>query len=195
MRCIVCKFGETELGATTYNLNLDAMTLVVKNVPASVCDACGEGYLELEVSARLQEIVDDAKTGGVDVLICKYTPATVPLEANGTQREPVREFIDKLGLATEQFVMKEHSNGYRLYINMPAKRQPRFGFVRLNTTGDFAGMLVVYANGDFRDPERRFQCQPKNPKDGFYRFSPSDESAMSYVACVVRSAYDSRRRD
>ena len=193
MKCFVCRFGEIEPGVTTYNLNRDPMTLVVKDVPAGVCDACGEGYLEPEVSVRLQEIVEDAGNAGVEFMVRKFMPAAVLEGAKGTERQPVEEFIDKLELTAEQFVMKEHSNGYRLYVNTPSKTQPRFGFVRLNTAGDHAGMLVVYANGDFRDPEGRFQCQPKNPKDGFYRFSPIDQSAMSYAARVVRSAYDRRQ--
>ena len=43
MKCFVCRFGEIEPGTTTFNLNLKSMTLVVKEVPAEVCDACGEG--------------------------------------------------------------------------------------------------------------------------------------------------------
>lgn len=41
MKCLVCKFGDTELGTIIYNLNSDTMTLVAKKVPADVCDASG----------------------------------------------------------------------------------------------------------------------------------------------------------
>ena len=75
MKCLVCKFGETEPGTITYNLNSDAMTLVVKNVPADVCDACGEGYLGREVSEELHAIVEGAKKSGVEFMVRKYVPA------------------------------------------------------------------------------------------------------------------------
>ena len=58
------------------------MTLVVKNVPAGVCDACG--HLEPEVSVRLQEIVKEARLAGVEIMVRKYTPAAVPQEVIGT---------------------------------------------------------------------------------------------------------------
>ena len=99
MKCFVCRFGEIEPGVTTYNLNHDPMTLVVKNVPASVCDSCGEGHLEPEVSVRLQEIVKEARTAGVEFMVRKYTPARTPHKANGVQRQPVEEFLAKLSLS------------------------------------------------------------------------------------------------
>ncbi len=191
MKCFVCRFGEIEPGVTTYNLNHDPMTLVVKNVPASVCDSCGEGHLEPEVSVRLQEIVKEARTAGVEFMVRKYTPARTPHKANGVQRQPVEEFLAKLSLSINQYTKKEQSNGFRLYVNA-SSRPRRFGYVRLNKSREYAGMLVVYANGDFRDPENRFTSQPKNPRDALYRFRPHDEEAMSYAARVVRSAYDSK---
>ena len=191
MKCFVCRFGEIEPGVTTYNLNHDPMTLVVKNVPASVCDACGEGHLEPEVSVRLQEIVNEARTAGVEFMVRKYTPARTPHKANGVQRQPVEEFLAKLSLSINQYTKKEHSNGFRLYVNA-SSRPRRFGFVRLNKSGRHANKLVVYANGDFRDPENRFTSQPKKPRDAYYRFRPDNEGAMNYAAHVVRSAYDSK---
>jgi YgiT-type zinc finger domain-containing protein len=193
MKCFVCRFGEIEPGTTTLNLNLKSLTLVVKEVPAEVCDACGEGYLDPSVSERLDEIVNEAEKSGVEVLILKYAPAKISSEqVNGVKRQPVEEFINRLGLTPEQYSTKEYANGYRLYVNTQKKRQPRFGYVRLNRTREHAGMMAVYAIGDFRDPENRFQSQPKNPKDCVYWFSPQDEDAMEYAVRVVKSAYESR---
>ena len=195
MKCFVCKFGEIEPGVTTYNLNHDSMTLVVKNVPAGVCDACGEGYLELEVSARLQEIVDEAKNTGVEILVRKYIPAEVSHEVNGTQQQPVEKFIGKLGLVSGLYSTKQRHNGYQLYADTPTTGKGRFGYVRLNKKGKHARMLTVHAIGEYKDPESRFRPQPQSPRDGVYWFLPDDEEAMSYAANVVRSAYDCRHRD
>ena len=205
MKCFVCRFGETAPGTTILTLNRDSLTLVVKEVPADVCDACGEGYVQPEISAQLQEIANDAKGAGVEVLVRKYIPAqtshkqacsasgyaSAEEQVNGIQRQPVEGFIAKLGLTPEQYIRKERANGYQLYVNALG-RQRRFGYVRLNKSGEHAGMMVVYAIGNFRDPENRFQSQPKNPKDCLYRFSPSDESAVEYAVHVVKSAYEGR---
>lgn len=209
MKCVVCRFGEVAPGTTTYNLNSEVMTLVVKEVPADVCDACGEGYLAPEVSTQLHDIVEDAKKAGVEFMVRKYAPAEVAQiqacfesedsestkvnqKVNGIHRHPVDRFIEKLELAHDQYTRKEHASGYQLYINTPTKRQPRFGYVRLNKTGSRAGMMTVYAIGDSTDPLERFQSQPKNDKDRVYWFWPDDEEAMSYAARVVKSAYESK---
>ena len=86
MQCFVCRFGKIEPGVTTYNLNREPMTLVVKDVPAGVCDACGEGYLDPDVSTRLQEIVKDAINSGVELMVRKYTPAILAQEVSGKQQ-------------------------------------------------------------------------------------------------------------
>ena len=112
--------------------------------------------------------------------------------ADGDQRQPVDEFIGELGLASGQFDRKDHQGGYRLYVATASKRQSRFGYVRLNLQGQDAGKIIVYANGDFSDPEGRFTAQPKNPKDAWYRFWPDDKAARDYAVKVVKSAYDSK---
>ena len=193
MKCFVCKFGEIEPSTTTYNLNLKSLTLVIKDVPAEVCDACGEGYLDQDVSERLDAIVTEAEESSVEFMVRKYTPAVVPSEkSNGVRQQPVEEFINRLDLKQGEYTRKEYANGYRLYVNTPRKRQPRFGYVRLNRAREHAGMMAVYAIGDFRDPEKRFQSQPKNPKDCVYWFSPNDDEAMNYAVRVVKSAYESK---
>ena len=42
MKCIMCKQGETQPGTTTMTLERDATTIVFKNAPAEVCQACCE---------------------------------------------------------------------------------------------------------------------------------------------------------
>ena len=193
MKCFVCRFGEIEPGTTTFNLNLKSMTLVVKEVPAEVCDSCGEGYFDSSVSERLDEIVNQAEECGVEFMVRKYTPAIVSSEqVNGVQHHPVEEFIKRLELGPEQYTRKKYANGYRLYVNSPTKQQPHFGYVRLNRAREHAGMMAVYAIGDFRDPESRFKSQPKNPKACVYWFSPKDEEAMEYAVRAVKSAYESK---
>ena len=46
MKCVVCRQGETRPGAATLVLERDGLTLVLKNVPAEVCENCGEEYVD-----------------------------------------------------------------------------------------------------------------------------------------------------
>ena len=51
------------------------MTMIVKDVPASVCDNFGEDYLESEITARLLEAAENAARDGVQVEVRSYTAA------------------------------------------------------------------------------------------------------------------------
>ena len=75
MRCVICKQGETVPGTTTITLERDGMTLVIKNVPARVCDNCGEAYIEEDTAMRLLDLVNDAARAGVQVDIRQYVAA------------------------------------------------------------------------------------------------------------------------
>ena len=195
MKCVVCRFGETEPGTITYNLNRKSMTLVVKEVPAEVCDACGEGFLDPSILEGLDEIVNEAEESGAEVLIRRYAPVkTSSGKVNGVQRGPADEFIDKLELGPNQFVTKKISDGrgYQLDAVLPNGKTLRFGSVRLNIAGQDPGKLIVYAVKDFDDPKDKFICQRSNPKHCWYKFWPDDAAAMTYAVSAVRSAYESK---
>ena len=75
MKCVICKYGETAPGFATLTLTRNAMTLVVRDVPASVCDNCGEEYVESEITERLLETAEHAARNGVQVEVRSYTAA------------------------------------------------------------------------------------------------------------------------
>ncbi len=78
MKCVICKNGKTAPGVTTVPLINDSatvvITVVIKDVPADVCDNCGEGYTTSAVTERLQKIFEDAIKAGVEVEIRSYAP-------------------------------------------------------------------------------------------------------------------------
>ena len=45
MKCVICKHGETKDGTTTIILEREGSTIVFKDVPAKICDNCGENML------------------------------------------------------------------------------------------------------------------------------------------------------
>lgn len=56
-------------------LEREGATVVVKHVPALVCDACGEAYLEAEVTEQLFREADAAIARGAEVEVRRYVAA------------------------------------------------------------------------------------------------------------------------
>jgi len=75
MKCVVCRHGETRPGTATVTLERDAATVVVKGVPARVCDNCGEEYVEEGAASRLLALAEDAANSGVRVEVLEYAAA------------------------------------------------------------------------------------------------------------------------
>lgn len=75
MTCVICKLGETATGTATITLERAAMTLVVKDVPAQVCQNCGEVYVDEEVTAHLLAEAEAAARAGVQVDVRAYVAA------------------------------------------------------------------------------------------------------------------------
>ena len=64
MKCVMCKTGNLAPGTKTVLLEKEATILVFKQVPALVCDQCGEGYTDEDVTDRLLRFVEEeAKKG------------------------------------------------------------------------------------------------------------------------------------
>lgn len=75
MKCIVCHHGDTRPGTTTVTFHRDGQTVVVNEVPADVCENCGEAYVTEEVTTQLLEIAADARKAQAQVLVRDFAPA------------------------------------------------------------------------------------------------------------------------
>ena len=75
MICVVCKQGQTRPGTATVALERGSMTLVVKAVPAQVCEICGESYVDEATTALLLQQVAEASQAGVEVEVRNYVAA------------------------------------------------------------------------------------------------------------------------
>lgn len=75
LKCVICKQGVTRPEKVTVTLERDGMTLVVKSVPAKVCENCGEQYVEEKITARLLRQAEEAARTGVQVEIREYIAA------------------------------------------------------------------------------------------------------------------------
>jgi YgiT-type zinc finger domain-containing protein len=56
--------GELGEGTTTFTADFGHGLVVVRRVPAQVCNLCGEAWFPDDVDARLEALVLDAKTKG-----------------------------------------------------------------------------------------------------------------------------------
>lgn len=72
MTCVICKTGGTRDGHTTVTLQRGGTVVVVKDVPAAVCDTCGEYYLSEKVAERLYAQADAAVQRHAEVEIVRY---------------------------------------------------------------------------------------------------------------------------
>lgn len=70
MKCVICKNGETKNGLTSLSLDRMDVIIVIKNIPAEICENCGESYISEETSAKvLQEAEQSIKKNSlVEVL-------------------------------------------------------------------------------------------------------------------------------
>jgi len=72
MKCVICKNGTTAAGKTTVVLERNGTTLVFKDVPAEVCQNCGEEYVSSTVSRELLGRADLSAQKGVDLELLRY---------------------------------------------------------------------------------------------------------------------------
>jgi YgiT-type zinc finger domain-containing protein len=75
MNCVICKHGETQPGRTTVTLTRGNTTVVFRDVPALICDNCGEEYVDEETTSRLLAIAEEAARSGVQVDVRDYIAA------------------------------------------------------------------------------------------------------------------------
>jgi YgiT-type zinc finger domain-containing protein len=75
MKCIVCHNGETRPGTTTVTFHREGQTVVVNEVPAEVCENCGEAYVAEDVTAQVLEIAANAGKAHAQVLVRDFAPA------------------------------------------------------------------------------------------------------------------------
>ena len=69
---MICKHGETKQGTTTVTLEKGSSTIVFKEVPAQICDNCGEKYIDESTTKELLSKARNIVKNGVEIDIRKY---------------------------------------------------------------------------------------------------------------------------
>ncbi len=75
MMCPICKHGITENGTTTLVFEKGKSTIIIKNVPAEICENCGESFLSENVSQGILKLAEEGVSKGIEVEIFKYEPS------------------------------------------------------------------------------------------------------------------------
>lgn len=75
MKCHICKHGQTSPANVTVTLERNGATVVFRNVPAQVCDTCGEQYVDEKTTGRLLTQATEAARAGVQVEVRAYAAA------------------------------------------------------------------------------------------------------------------------
>jgi YgiT-type zinc finger domain-containing protein len=75
MKCVICRNGETRDGVATLLLERGGATVVVRGVPAQVCDTCGEEYVNESAAQQVTEQAERAIAGGAVVEIRDFVAA------------------------------------------------------------------------------------------------------------------------
>ena len=72
MKCVICRQGETHAGKVTVTLQREETTVILKGVPAEICDSCGEYYLSEQITSNVLERAEIAVGKGVEVKILQF---------------------------------------------------------------------------------------------------------------------------
>lgn len=73
MDCVICKNGTTEPGKVTVTLERGSSLIAIKEVPADVCNNCGEYYLSAEMTKEVLKKAEEAFGKGVEIEVIKMT--------------------------------------------------------------------------------------------------------------------------
>lgn len=71
MNCALCK-GNLTKGEVNHIIDLGDGIIIIKKVPANICNQCGEYYVDTQTAIKLEEIVDELRKNRAEVLIINY---------------------------------------------------------------------------------------------------------------------------
>jgi YgiT-type zinc finger domain-containing protein len=72
MNCVLCKSNLTK-GNVNHIVDFNGHIVIIKSVPANICEQCGEYFIENDVALKLEKIIDEAKKNKAEIFIIKYS--------------------------------------------------------------------------------------------------------------------------
>ena len=71
MQCILCK-GDMKNGKVNFPVDTEENFILIKGVPAKLCEQCGEFFLKDDVAEAIEAIVKKARGTNVEFEILKF---------------------------------------------------------------------------------------------------------------------------
>jgi YgiT-type zinc finger domain-containing protein len=71
MNCVICKTGITAPGIKSFMLEKDNSIVIVKGVPAQICNQCGEAYFDAVTTKALYTQAQASFKNGAELEIIK----------------------------------------------------------------------------------------------------------------------------
>jgi len=71
MECVICKNGNTQKGYVTVTLERKGSIIAIKEVPAQVCQNCGEYFLDAKITDKVLKRADAAVKNGAEIEVIK----------------------------------------------------------------------------------------------------------------------------
>jgi len=72
MNCVICKTWVTHPGHATVTLNRAGCTIVIQQVPADLCDNCGEYCLSADMTDRVLRMAEAALRKGTEIELLRW---------------------------------------------------------------------------------------------------------------------------
>lgn len=72
MNCTICKSGVMKPGRVTVTLQRGESIIVIKNVPAAICENCGEYTLDEQVTAEIMRLAERAVANNAEIEVLQY---------------------------------------------------------------------------------------------------------------------------
>jgi YgiT-type zinc finger domain-containing protein len=67
MECVICKNGKTRKGKVTVTMERNGSIIAIKDVPAQVCQNCGEYYLDAAMTSKVLKRAEQAVQKGAEI--------------------------------------------------------------------------------------------------------------------------------
>ena len=72
MKCVICKKGDTAPGHATVTMERSGTVAVIRDVPADICQDCGEYYLRADTSKRVMDQAEAAAKRRAQVEVAPF---------------------------------------------------------------------------------------------------------------------------
>lgn len=73
--CSICKTGELEPGKVTVTLEKEGAVVLLKNVPAQVCNNCSSYFLDAETTRIVLQKAENSVKNGAELEVIQMTAA------------------------------------------------------------------------------------------------------------------------